>query len=113
MADFQGRLNEFGERGIKIVAASVDNLEDAQKMIERHKLTFPVAYGINAKEFAAGTGAFFDDKKGFIHATGFIIRPEGIVRDVVYSTGPIGRLTAADTLRLVDYLKKTASQSKS
>jgi peroxiredoxin len=113
LADFQGHLNEFSEKGIKIIGASVDNLEDAQKMVERHKLTFPLAYGMDAKEFAGMTGAFYDDKKLFLHATGFIIRPDRIIEGAVYSTGPIGRLVAAGTLMLIDYCKKVASQSKS
>ena len=112
MADFQGRLNEFNEKGIKIIGASADNMEDAQKMVERRKLTFPLAYGMDVKEFAGKTGAFFDDKKGFLHATAFIIRPDGTIEDVVYSTGSIGRLTAADTLMLIDYRMKAALQSK-
>ncbi len=91
----------------------MDNSEDAQKMVERRKLTFPLAYGMDAKRFASMTGAFFDDKKLFLHATGFIIRPDGIIEGAVYSTGPIGRLVAADTLMLIDYLKKVESQSKS
>lgn len=84
-------------------------MEDARKMVERRKLTFPLAYGMDAKIFASMTGAFFDDKKVFIHATGFIIRPDGIIEGAVYSTGPIGRLVAADTLALIDYLKKSSS----
>ncbi len=90
----------------------MDNLEDAQKMVERRELTFSLAYGMDAKEFAGMTGAFFDEKEEFINATDFIIRPEGTIDDAVYSTGPIGRLTAADTLMLIDYLKKVVSQSK-
>jgi peroxiredoxin len=113
LADFQERLNEFNEKGIKIIGASVDNLEDAQKMIERNKLTFSMVYGMDAKEFAGMTGAFFDDRKGYIHATAFIIKPDGAIGDVVYSTGPIGRLAASDTLRLIEFRKKMASQSKS
>lgn len=91
----------------------MDNLEDAQKMVERNKLTFPVAYGMDAKKFAGMTGAFYDEKKLFIHATGFIIKPDGTIEGAVYSTGPIGRLVAADTLLLIDYLKQVAAQSKS
>ncbi len=66
---------------------------------------------MDAKEFAGMTGAFFDDQKGFIHATAFIIRPDGTIENAVYSTGPIGRFTATDTIMLIDYRKKTASQS--
>jgi peroxiredoxin len=91
----------------------VDNLEDAQKMVERNKLTFPVAYGMDAKKFAGMTGAFYDEKKLFLHATGFIIKPDGTIEGAVYSTGPIGRLVAADTLLLIDYLKQIAAQNKS
>jgi hypothetical protein len=78
-------------------------------MVERRKLSFPLAYGIDAKEFAGMTGAYFDDQKKFIHATAFIIRPDGTIEDAIYSTGPIGRLAAADTLMLIDYRKKTAT----
>jgi peroxiredoxin len=113
LADFQEHLNEFRDKGIKIIGASTDSLEDAQKMVDRHKLTFSLAYGMDTKEFANMTGAFFSDEKGFIHATGFIIRPDGGVDDAVYSTGPIGRLTAADALMLIDHRKKVSLQGKS
>ncbi|MBW6486927.1 MAG: peroxiredoxin family protein [Syntrophobacterales bacterium] len=103
-------MNEFNEKGIRIIGAAVDNLEDAQKMVESRKLTFSLAYGMDAKDFAGMTGAFFDDRKGFLHATAFIIRPDGTIENAVYSTGPIGRLTATDTIKLIDYRKKTASQ---
>jgi len=62
-----------------------------------------MAYEVNARDFAGKIGAFFDEGKGYIHATGFILRPDGKIENVVYSTGPIGRLTAADTLTLIDY----------
>ena len=72
-------------------------------------MTFPVAYGLDARAFAAQTGAFFDDVRGFIHATAFILRPDGKVDQAVYSTGPIGRFTAADALFMIDYRSKKSS----
>lgn len=95
---------------MKLFAASVDNLDDAQKTIERHKLTFPVAYGLSARDFSERTGAFFDEQKGHLHATGFLIAPDGTVATAVYSTGAIGRLTAADTLAMIDHLAKAKSK---
>jgi hypothetical protein len=77
--------------------------------VEREKLTFPVAYGIDARAFAAKTGAFFDDVRGYVHATGFILRPDGKVDEAVYSTGSIGRFTSEDTLFMIDYRTKKAS----
>ena len=42
----------------------------------------------------------------FFHATGFILKPDGVVASAVYSTGPIGRFTAADALAVVNFLSK-------
>ena len=109
LADFQSRIGEYEERKIKIVAASADKHEEAQKIIERRKLTFPIAYGLDAKEFAAMTGAFFDANGGFLHATGFILKPDSTISEAVYSTGPIGRFTAPDSLLLIDFLSKKSS----
>ncbi len=108
MADFQSHIYDFDEKKIKVIAASADSLEDALKSVERKKLTFPVAYGLDARAFAAMTGAFFDDARGYLQATGFILRPDGRVDQAVYSTGPIGRLAPADTLSLIEYqIKKS------
>ena len=102
-------MPDFEEKKIRVIAASADSLEDAQKSVERKNLTFPVAYGLDARAFAAQTGAFFDDVRGYVHATGFILRPDGKVDEIVYSTGPIGRFVSADTLFLIDYRTKKAS----
>ena len=106
MADFQRNLGKFKEREVLIVAASVDQLADAQKTVAEHGISFPVGYGLDAQEIANRYGAFFEGEKKFLHATGFLIRPDGSVCNAVYSTGSIGRLTAADSLRLIDYFQK-------
>ena len=89
-----------------MIGASVDTLENAQKTLARHKLTFPLAYGVNAKEVSSLTGAFYDAEKGYLHATGFLIQPDGRVAVAVYSTGGIGRFMAADCLGMIDHLSK-------
>jgi peroxiredoxin len=98
LADFQSRIEEFNAHDIVVVAASVDKLEDALATASRHDLTFPVAYGLDAQVVAAQTGAYWEDKRGFLHATGFIVAPNGMVAAAVYSTGPVGRYTAQDAL---------------
>ncbi len=40
-------------------------------------------------------------EKKFLHATGFLIRPENRVAVACYSTGAVGRLVAKDVLKLV------------
>ncbi len=90
-----------------VVGLSVDPLDEARKTAERHHLTFPLGYGVNGPVFAAQTGAFFDEAKGYLQATGFVLQPDGLVAHAVYSTGPVGRYVASDVIGLIDYLSKT------
>jgi alkyl hydroperoxide reductase subunit AhpC len=91
-----------------VVALSVDQIEGAQKTNQERSISFPIAFGVNGAEFAAQTGAFYDANKGFLQAAGFVLEPEGSVVAALYSTGAVGRYTAADLLRLIDYLEKKA-----
>lgn len=106
MADFEERWSDFKNRDVKLLAASVDSLEDAIKTAGDLNLSFPVGYGLDAKEFSEATGAFWEEKRNIIHATEFIINPEGEVAYAVYSTGPIGRYKADDCIRLIDFVNK-------
>jgi len=106
LADYQARLSDFDERGITVAASSVDSLDHAQKTVAQLGLGFPIAFGLNAPEFASLTGAFYEREKNYLHATAFIIKPDGLVSNATYSTGSIGRLTPADALRLIDYFTK-------
>jgi peroxiredoxin len=106
LADFQKSIEEFSRRNVALIALSVDALEEARKTVERHRLTFSLGYGVNGPEFAAQTGAFFDEAKKYLQATGFVLQPDGLVAHAVYSTGPVGRYVAADVIGLIDYLSK-------
>lgn len=91
---------------MQLLAFSVDALEEAQKTQERQSITFPLAYGVNGPNFAAQTGAFYDADKGFLHASGFLLQPDGRLAAAVYSTGAIGRYTPAEVLGMIDYMLK-------
>jgi alkyl hydroperoxide reductase subunit AhpC len=101
LLDFQKSLKEFEKRNIQVIALSSDPWEKAIETVERYKIAFRVGYGLDAREVSALTGAFYDEKEGYVHATGFIIDPEGRVVNAVYSTRSIGRLVAKDCL---DYI---------
>ena len=103
LADFQARLDEFEERDALVFAASVDDREEAEKIVSDLGLRFPVGFGLPAVETAQRLGAFYHAKRQFLHATGYLISPEGTVRNAVYSTGSLGRFTPADALRLLDH----------
>jgi peroxiredoxin len=104
LADFHSRLSDFELLKAQIIGLSIDPVEKAKRTVDRHKLSFPVAYGVDARAFSRATGALYDAGKGFLHATGFILDPEGKVANAVYSSGPIGRLTPQDCLTYIAYL---------
>jgi peroxiredoxin len=110
LADFQTRLAAFTSRDIAVIAVSVDTLEQAAGTVKENSLTFPVAYGLDGPAFAAQTGAFYHPEKGggHLHATGFILDPEELVANAVYSTGPVGRLIPVDCIGLVSSRQKAS-----
>ena len=59
---------------------------------------------VDAAAVSAATGAHMHTgEKTYLHATGFLVDPEGTVINAVYSTGPIGRFTASEILRKVRF----------
>ena len=83
-------------------AAAVDDetkTADVQKVLE-----FPVAHSVS-REQAEAIGAWWDVKRAFVQPSEFILDGAGRVVSATYSSGPIGRLDAADVLALVGFLK--------
>ncbi len=106
MADFQSGIEKLGGLGTRVVALSVDSEEDARKTVARHKLTFPVLFGLDAQQVAARIGSYLNQNPVFIQPTGVILEPGGTVALVCYSSGPVGRLVAADTAGYIAYRQK-------
>lgn len=94
--------------GIKVVALSVDNKTDAAALVEKHRLNFPVGYGVDADKVAGSTGAYVNDSPRYLQSTGFVLNPQGKVITAVYSSGAIGRLVAEDVIGFVQYVKSKA-----
>ena len=90
---------------VRVVGASVDSEEDARESQTKSNITFPLGYGLSAQAIQDTYGAFLADEAEFIHATGFIVRPDGKVSMSVYSSGAIGRLTAADCKFLIGHFQ--------
>jgi peroxiredoxin len=55
---FQRAAQDLADNGIRVAALSVDDQETAAALVEKHKLTFPVGYGADARAVAELTGAF-------------------------------------------------------
>ena len=105
MADFQSLIKEFEAEQISIIAGSVDPVEKANETVNKNGITFPIAYGMNAEETSRITGAYYDKDRQYVHATGFLVRPDNKLEVVCYSSGTIGRFGAQDLLNLVKFYK--------
>ena len=77
-------------------------------MVKKHGLSYPVLYDLDARETMDTIGGYINDDPPFLHPSGFVLRPDGSIAQLVQSSGPIGRLTAVDTLGLIEYYKSTA-----
>ena len=106
MAAFERAKDKLREEEIAVLAASTDPREKAAETVAEHSLTFPVGYGLPLKETAGLLGAFYEERRGILHATGFLVRPDRRIAVAQYSSGPIGRLGWQDVLALIQFLKK-------
>jgi peroxiredoxin len=112
LADYQSHIEEFKTENVDIVALSVDPLDKARETVEKLQLTFPVAYALEVPRDAEKVGAFWEERRKIIHATGFILDSDKKVADACYSIGPIGRIVAADALSHIQFFKRRKAQPK-
>ena len=64
LAEYQRNLSEFTDQRVKLIAISVDDVEDARKLRDKQDLGFDVGYGLDGRAVAELTGGFFDETKG-------------------------------------------------
>jgi peroxiredoxin len=99
------RAGGMADEGIRVAALSVDDEQSTAALVAKHKLTFPVGYGVDAQAVAALTGAFVNPDPVYLQSTGFVLDPAGRVVVSVYSSGAIGRLVPDDVVGMVRYLR--------
>jgi len=92
-----------------VLAASVDNEQDARRMVQETGVTFPVAYGLDPERMSELTGAFWETRRRILHATGFLIKPDGTLAHAVYASGPIGRYSASDVIKNFKFMTQPKS----
>jgi hypothetical protein len=108
LAAFDRAQDKLEAEGIHTIAASTDPQDKAVETVAELGLGLPVGYGLPLKETAAALGAFYEEKRGVLQSTGFVVRPDRTIAVAQYSSGPIGRLVWQDVLGLVQHYKKQA-----
>ena len=89
----------------------MDTEEHARKTVEECGVTFPVGYGLDPQFVSEATGAFYQKDPGkrerpYLHATNFILQPDGKVYVSAYCSGPPGRIAWQDMLHTVQRQKE-------
>jgi len=109
LAGFEQHKNELDELGVKVVAASVDPIDKAKLVAD--EVSFPVGYGVT-RAMADQLGSWWEERRGLIQPSEFLVAADGKVRSATYSSGPIGRVDAADVVKLVTFYDKLAAEKK-
>jgi peroxiredoxin len=108
LAAFEKARDRLQPEGIGVVAASTDPPEKAGETVAELALTYPVGHGLPLDATAALLGAFYEERRRILHATGFLVKPDRTIAVAVYSSGPIGRLVWQDVVALVQFYKRQA-----
>lgn len=100
MAGFESQIAELDKLGVKVAAASIDPLDKAQGVA--NEVSFPIGHSVS-REIAAALGSFWEDRRGLIQPSEFILDSANNVVVSSYSDGPLGRIDGADVVKLVNF----------
>jgi len=101
LVGFRDKRSELEALGAKIVAASVDPLDKAREVAD--EVGFPVGYGVT-RAMADALGSFWEERRQIVQPSEFVLDATGKVIASSYSDGPLGRIDAADVVRMLTRL---------
>ena len=107
MAGFEKAKQDLERVGAKVVGASVDPLDKASEVAA--ELSYPLAYGVTRAD-ADRIGAWWEDRRGIIQPSQFVVGADGKVIASTYSSGPIGRIEPGDVVKLIEFREKQAKK---
>ena len=107
MAGFGRERAALEAVGAKVVAASVDPLDKAREVAAESGI--PIAYGVTRAQ-ADAIGAWWEERRGIVQPSEFLLDAGGKVRAATYSSGPIGRVDAADVVKLIKFYEAQAQK---
>ena len=99
----QEKLAEFQKINAQILAVSTDTPENSQKLIDKHDLGFSVLAGLS-RETVEAYDLFFNEEKGYAEPAVFILRPDATVAYASLQSGPVGRPSNDNLLRIVSHI---------
>ena len=100
MVGYAELKDEFDKLGVKVFAASVDDVEKAQEVAD--EVDFPGGHSVS-RDIADALGSWWEDRRQIIQPSEFIVDADGNVVACSYSDGPLGRIDAGDVVKMVNF----------
>lgn len=100
MDGYEHHKSELDAIGAKVISSSVDPLDKAEEVAAN--LSFQIGHGVT-REIADKIGAWWEDRRGIIQPSEFIVNDEGKIIVSSYSDGPLGRIEAPDVVKLIKF----------
>ena len=107
MAGFEFWKAQLAAAGAKVVAASVDPIDKAKEIAAG--LSFPVGHGVTRAQ-AEQLGSWWEDRRGIVQPSEFLVGANGKILQASYSSGPIGRIEAMDVVRMINFMEAQAKK---
>ena len=102
MDGFEQTRSELEGLGASIVAASVDDPEKAGEIADGKGFAF--GHSVTRAD-ADALGSWWEDRRGIIQPSEFLLNAENKVMASSYSDGPIGRMDAADIVKVINFVE--------
>lgn len=100
MVGFEKLKAELDAVGAKVFAASIDPIDKAGEVAA--EVSFPVGYGVTRAN-AEQLGSWWEERRSIIQPSEFIMTAEGKIVASSYSDGPVGRIDAADAIKVINF----------
>ena len=100
MVGFEKLRGELEALRAKIFAASVDPIDKAREVAT--DVSYQVGYGVT-REMADKLGCWWEERRSIVQPSEFLLDADGKVLASSYSDGPIGRIDAADVIKVINF----------
>ena len=100
MAGFEKLKSELDAVGASVFAGSVDPIDKAGEVAK--EVSFPVGYG-GTRGMADKLGSWWEERRSINQPYEFLNYADGKILASSSSDGPIGRIDAADVIKVINF----------
>ena len=109
LVGFEKEKSTLEAEGIKVIAASIDTGDEAKLVAD--EVSFPIGQGVT-RDQARQIDAWWEDRRGIIQPSEFLLGDDGKVVSSSYSAGPLARMDAADVIKLVQLFERRKAEAQ-